>query len=150
MEKGKLGVIGGMGPQATIQFCQRIVDLTAACSDQEHLPMLVLNDTQMPDRTAALLSGDRTGVEQRLLVDARLLEEWGATAIAVTCNTDPRHPYGGGDRPGVEGPGVRKGRHSGDRWDPANEALPRRPGKAGDPGPFPLLRRPEGDHGSYL
>lgn len=87
MEKGKLGVIGGMGPQATIQFCQRIVDLTAACSDQEHLPMLVLNDTQMPDRTAALLSGDRTGVEQRLLVDARLLEEWGATAIAVTCNT---------------------------------------------------------------
>ena len=87
MEKGKLGVIGGMGPQATIQFCQRIVDLTDARSDQEHLPMLVLNDTQMPDRTAALLSGDRTGVEQRLLADARTLEGWGATAIAVTCNT---------------------------------------------------------------
>lgn len=87
MEKGKLGVIGGMGPQATIQFCQRIVDLTAAQNDQEHLPMLVLNDTQMPDRTAALLSGDRAGVEQRLLADARTLEEWGATAIAVTCNT---------------------------------------------------------------
>lgn len=87
MEKGKLGVIGGMGPQATIQFCQRIVDLTAAHSDQEHLPMLVLNDTQMPDRTTALLSGDRAGVEQRLLADARALEGWGATAIAVTCNT---------------------------------------------------------------
>ncbi len=87
MEKGKLGVIGGMGPQATIQFCQRIVDLTDARSDQEHLPMLILNDTQMPDRTAALLSGDGAGVERRLLADARTLEEWGATAIAVTCNT---------------------------------------------------------------
>lgn len=87
MEKKKLGVIGGMGPQATIQFCQRIVDLTDAHSDQEHIPMLILNDTEMPDRTAALLSGDREPVYRRLLSDARVLEDWGASAIAVTCNT---------------------------------------------------------------
>lgn len=87
MEKKKLGVIGGMGPQATIQFCQRIVDLTDAHSDQEHIPMLILNDTEMPDRTAALLSGDREPVYRRLLSDARGLEDWGASAIAVTCNT---------------------------------------------------------------
>lgn len=87
MSRGKLGVIGGMGPQATIQFCQRIVDLTAAHSDQEHLPMLVLNDTEMPDRTAALLSGDTAPVQARLLSDARVLEAWGAAAVAVTCNT---------------------------------------------------------------
>ena len=87
IEKGKLGVIGGMGPQATIQFCQRIVDLTAARFDQEHLPLLVLNDTQMPDRTAALLSGDREPVEERLLADAGVLAQWGAAAIAITCNT---------------------------------------------------------------
>lgn len=87
MKKGKLGVIGGMGPQATLQFCQRILDLTDARSDQEHLPMLILNDTQMPDRTAALLSGDAVPVRARLLSDAKVLESWGATAIAVTCNT---------------------------------------------------------------
>lgn len=87
MKKGKLGVIGGMGPQATIQFCQRIVDLTDARSDQEHLPMLILNDTEMPDRTAALLSGQTGPVSARLLADARALESWGAAAIAVTCNT---------------------------------------------------------------
>lgn len=87
MEKKKLGVIGGMGPQATIQFYQRIVDLTDAHADQEHLPMLILNDTEMPDRTAALLSGDREPVYRRLLSDARTLEAWGAGAIAVTCNT---------------------------------------------------------------
>lgn len=87
MNKGKLGVIGGMGPQATLQFCQRIINLTAARSDQEHLPMLILNDTEMPDRTAALLSGDPAPVTARLLADARVLESWGATAIAITCNT---------------------------------------------------------------
>lgn len=87
MQKGKLGVIGGMGPQAMLQFCQRILDHTAAQTDQEHLPMLILNDTQMPDRTAALLSGETEEVTARLLADARLLESWGATAIAVTCNT---------------------------------------------------------------
>lgn len=87
MQKGKLGVIGGMGPQAMLQFCQRILDHTAAQSDQEHLPMLILNDTQMPDRTAALLSGDIEPVCARLLSDARQLESWGATAVAITCNT---------------------------------------------------------------
>lgn len=87
MKTGKLGVIGGMGPQATIQFYQRIVDRTEAQSDQEHLPMLLLNDTQMPDRTAALLLGETGPVRARLLSDAKMLEEWGATAIAVACNT---------------------------------------------------------------
>lgn len=87
MEKGKLGIIGGMGPQAMLQFCQRLIDHTDARTDQEHLPTLILNDTQMPDRTAALISGDRTPVEERILADAKVLESWGASAIAITCNT---------------------------------------------------------------
>ena len=61
MDKGKLGVIGGMGPQATLQFCQRVIDLTAAQTDQEHIPTLILNDTEMPDRTEAILSGKGDG-----------------------------------------------------------------------------------------
>ncbi len=87
MKKGKLGVIGGMGPQAMLQFCQRVIDCTAAHSDQEHIPTLIISDTEMPDRTAALLSGDTAPVRARLLQDARLLEDWGAAAIAITCNT---------------------------------------------------------------
>lgn len=87
MKKGKLGVIGGMGPQAMLQFCQRVIDHTAAGSDQEHIPTLILSDTEMPDRTAALMSGQTAPVEARLLSDARLLAHWGATAIAITCNT---------------------------------------------------------------
>ena len=87
MDKGKLGVIGGMGPQAGLLFCQRVLDCTDAHSDQTHLPTLLLSDTEMPDRSEALLSGETAPVRERLLRDARTLEDWGATAIAITCNT---------------------------------------------------------------
>ena len=87
MKQGKLGVLGGMGPQATLTFYQRVLDVTDAASDQAHLPTLILSDTAMPDRTAALLSGNEQPVRERLLADCRTLEDWGATAIAITCNT---------------------------------------------------------------
>ncbi len=87
MSKGKLGVLGGMGPQATILFYQRVVDFTAAAADQEHIETLILSDAKMPDRTAALLSGETGPVYERLLSDARTLESWGASCIAVPCNT---------------------------------------------------------------
>ena len=83
----KLGVLGGMGPQATQMFYQFVLDRTDAAKDQEHLPAVILSDTGMPDRTAAILSGDREGVYRRLLEDARLLEGCGCTAIAIPCNT---------------------------------------------------------------
>jgi len=87
LSKGKLGVLGGMGPQATILFYQRVVDFTAAAADQEHIETLILSDAKMPDRTAALLSGETGPVYERLLSDARTLERWGASCIAVPCNT---------------------------------------------------------------
>ena len=87
MMQGKLGILGGMGPQATLTFYQRLLDMTGAASDQEHIPTLILSDTTMPDRTAALLSGAVEPVQKRLLADCRTLEAWGASAIAITCNT---------------------------------------------------------------
>ena len=86
-KKPRLGILGGMGPQATQIFYQRILDRTDAERDQEHLPALILSDTGMPDRTAAILSGQGETVYRRLLEDARLLEREGCTAIAIPCNT---------------------------------------------------------------
>lgn len=86
-KKARLGILGGMGPQATQIFYQRILDRTDAECDQEHLPALILSDTEMPDRTAAILSGNAERVYMRLLEDARLLEREGCTAIAIPCNT---------------------------------------------------------------
>lgn len=85
----RLGVLGGMGPQATNTFYQFIIDRTDARSDQEHVNALILSDSGMPDRTAAILGGgaDQERVFQRLLADARLLEGAGCTVIAVPCNT---------------------------------------------------------------
>ena len=83
----KLGVLGGMGPQATQVFYQFVLDRTDAARDQDHLPTLILSDTRIPDRTQAILSGNTGELYQRLLRDARLLEDCGCTAIAIPCNT---------------------------------------------------------------
>ena len=87
MSEQRLGILGGMGPQATQDFYQRILDRTDAAKDQEHLPTLIWSDTSMPDRTAAILGGDAEGCYQRLLAGARLLERGGCTVLAIPCNT---------------------------------------------------------------
>jgi aspartate racemase len=78
-----------MGPQATNTFYQFILDRTDAQSDQEHVNALILSDSDMPDRTAAILGDDQAKerVYRRLLEDAQLLERAGCTVIAVPCNT---------------------------------------------------------------
>ena len=85
----RLGVLGGMGAQATNTFYQFVIDRTDARCDQDHVNALILSDSQMPDRTAAILGSeaDREAVYRRLLADARLLEGAGCTVIAVPCNT---------------------------------------------------------------
>jgi len=83
----RLGVLGGMGPQATNTFYQFIIDRTDARTDQEHVNALILSDSQMPDRTRAILSGDTDEVFRRLCEDAKLLEQAGCTVLAVPCNT---------------------------------------------------------------
>ena len=87
MKEQRLGILGGMGPQATQVFYQRILDRTDAAADQEHLPTLILSDTAMPDRTSAILGGDAEQCYRRLLADARELQGCGCTAIAIPCNT---------------------------------------------------------------
>ena len=87
MSDYRLGVLGGMGPQATNTFYQYIIDRTAARTDQEHISMLIFSDNEVPDRTAAILSGEEDPVYDRLLYGAKLLEQGGCTAIAVPCNT---------------------------------------------------------------
>ena len=85
----RLGVLGGMGPQATNTFYQFIIDRTDALTDQDHVNALILSDSGIPDRTAAILGSEqqREAVCQRLLAGARLLEGAGCTCIAVPCNT---------------------------------------------------------------
>ena len=84
----KLGIIGGMGPAATARLLSRIVELTAADRDQDHLDVTVLNRPSVPDRTAFLLGRPDAPSFVPALVDmARDLEALGCTVLAMPCNT---------------------------------------------------------------
>lgn len=87
MSEYRLGILGGMGPQATNTLYQFIINHTDAATDQEHVNTLILSDSGIPDRTAAILSGNTQPALQRLLAGARLLEQGGCTVIAIPCNT---------------------------------------------------------------
>jgi len=81
-----VGVLGGMGPQATIDFYQRIVNNTPASKDQEHLRVLIWSDPKIPDRTAAIFNrGDDP--TPHLIKGVEILCRAGAAYIAVPCNT---------------------------------------------------------------
>ncbi|MBT5953107.1 aspartate/glutamate racemase family protein [bacterium] len=82
-----LGILGGMGPQATQFFYQKIIDLTPATSDQDHIPTLILSDPSLPDRTSAILSNETDEVGNLLIKNAKKLENAGATVIVMPCNT---------------------------------------------------------------
>lgn len=83
----KLGIIGGMGPMATQLLYKRIIEKTDASCDQEHIDMIILNHSSIPDRTKAIKSGNTKEVFDKLSKDAKMLEDNGMDAIAIPCNT---------------------------------------------------------------
>lgn len=83
----KLGVIGGMGPEATNFFYARLIARTKARCDQEHIDTIILSHASMPDRTKAILTGQKDKLIKALTEDARNLEKLGVSNIAIPCNT---------------------------------------------------------------
>jgi aspartate racemase len=81
-----LGIFGGMGPEATANLYQLIVKLTPATRDQDHIPTLIYSLPQVPDRTAAIKSGDMSIVAY-LVEGVTRLERAGASFIVIPCNT---------------------------------------------------------------
>jgi len=85
--KNRLGILGGMGPKASEVLYRWITDRTDASCDQDHIPIVIISDTQMPDRTESILSGNTSGIYSQLLSDCRQLEACGCACIAIACNT---------------------------------------------------------------
>jgi len=81
-----LGVLGGMGPAATIDFMAKIVRNTPAERDQDHIPMVVRVATDIPDRTAAIV-GDGESPLPALRKALHDLESARVSVIALPCNT---------------------------------------------------------------
>lgn len=84
-----LGIIGGMGPQATIDLYSKIVALTPAKKDQEHIHAIIDSYAQIPDRTAYIIKSDSQAQDPApYLIDAaKRLEIAGAQALCMPCNT---------------------------------------------------------------
>lgn len=81
-----IGIIGGMGPAATCDLYQKITDWTDAACDQDHIHIIIDSNTNIPDRTAAILHGGKDPVPE-LVKSAKLLESAGADFLIMPCNT---------------------------------------------------------------
>ena len=83
----KLGVIGGMGPLATVSFYERVVLNTLAKCDNEHIDMVVLSHASMPDRTKCIIENKGGEFLEVIKKDFKILEDIGVEAVAIPCNT---------------------------------------------------------------
>ena len=85
-EKKVLGILGGMGPLATVDLYKKIVLLTAADNDNAHIHTLIDSDTDIADRTAAILSGGKDPLPELLKARDNLIRA-GVECLIMPCNT---------------------------------------------------------------
>jgi aspartate racemase len=83
---GVIGVLGGMGPLATVDFLHKVYEQTPASKDQEHVPMVIYSVPQIPDRLEHL-SGRGESPLPAMLQGLDLLKHAGAELVVIPCNT---------------------------------------------------------------
>lgn len=86
MTEARIGVLGGMGPLATADFLTKLVLATPAESDQDHVPVVVANLPNIPDRQRAV-RGEGPSPVPAMLASRDLLVSAGATCLAMPCNS---------------------------------------------------------------
>lgn len=81
-----IGILGGMGPEATNNFYRKIIQFSEASTDQEHIHVIIDSNTEIPDRTQFICG---TGEDPRIEMIRSLikLEMMGAEYVAIPCNT---------------------------------------------------------------
>ena len=82
----RLGILGGMGPAASAEFINRLIQQTPAGCDQEHIPFVLWNEPRIPDRSTSIRNGDDRPLPY-LLQGIQVLKSLGCTSIVIPCNT---------------------------------------------------------------
>ena len=82
-----LGILGGLGPMASVYFYELLTAHTKAERDSDHIDMLLSSRASTPDRTAFILGQSEDDPGPVMCCEARRLEQAGATLIAIPCNT---------------------------------------------------------------
>src|SRR5690606_663852 len=85
-----VGILGGLGPAATVDFYAKVVAATRAASDQDHVRLIIDGDPSVPDRSASV-SGRGESSAPALVAKARRLAAAGAEVLAMPCNS--AHAY---------------------------------------------------------
>lgn len=98
----RVGILGGMGPQATILLMQKVLDAVQATDDADHIPLIVDQNPQVPSRIRRLIEGVGEDPGPVLANMARRLVAGGAEALAMPCNT--AHHYAPALREAVKVP----------------------------------------------
>jgi len=86
MREKIVGILGGMGPEATIDMFQKIVDATPAVENEEHLRIIIDNNPKLPSRQDAILRGGPSPVPE-MIKSGKLLADAGADFIILGANT---------------------------------------------------------------
>ena len=86
MKKKTIGIIGGMGPLATIDLYNKILSCTCAENDQDNIHVIIDSNTSIPDRTKAILHSGESPLYE-LIRSAHRLEFMGADILIMACNT---------------------------------------------------------------
>jgi len=84
--RGLIGVLGGMGPLATVDFMHKLLAATPADADQDHVPVIVSSIPQVPDRAAAF-RGEGVSPLAAMIASGRRLVRAGAALVLMPCNT---------------------------------------------------------------
>jgi len=82
-----VGVVGGMGPEATVDLMRRVIEATPAQDDIDHIRMIVDNNPKVPSRIEAIVEGTGESPSPILAEMARKLETYGADFLVIPCNT---------------------------------------------------------------
>lgn len=86
MNEKIIGILGGMGPEATLDLFYKIIKLSPAKKDQDHCRIIIDNNPKIPDRTNAILGTGKDPLPE-LIMTAQNLEKAGADFIIIPCNT---------------------------------------------------------------
>ena len=84
MDPKTIGILGGMGPEATVDCFDKIIKNTPAAKDQDHLRVVIDSNPKVPDRTAAIIGGGESPVPV-MVAGCRALQRAGADFIIIPC-----------------------------------------------------------------
>jgi aspartate racemase len=82
-----LGILGGLGPLASAYFYELLIEHTQATCDQDYIDIIMSGRATTPDRTDYILGKSNKSPVPYMVEDAKLLEQYGADAIVIPCNT---------------------------------------------------------------